>query len=306
MATSIAKLALVLAAALATSAALAAQSTYDKTLNAPPGGRLTVDSDVGSISVVGSDTHAVVVHAELEGSESFLQRLHVSAEQTPSGVRVTARMEHGAGWLDWLNWFDFGSTRAHFAIQVPRNYPIDLRTSGGGLDIEDLNASVHGRTSGGSIRLQNIAGTVNVHTSGGGIRAAHLAGPAELGTAGGSIDVADSTGDLDLHTSGGGIGIQDDDGKVDASTSGGSIRAQLRSNRGIRLVTSGGGITLLLPQDAGGSIEAGTSGGGVSTDFPLTTTHVFGSRHLQGTIGGGGAPIYLHTSGGSIHLEREN
>ena len=44
----------------------------------------------------------------------------------------------------------------------------------------------------------------------------------------------------------------------------------------------------------------------VTTDFPLSTTHVFGSRHLQGTIGRGGAPIYLHTSGGSIHLEREN
>ncbi len=306
MATSIAKLALVLAATLATSAALAAQSTYDKTLNAPPGGRLTVDSDVGSISVVGNDTHEVVIHAELEGSESFLQRLHISAEQTPSGVMVRARTDHGGGWLDWRTWFDSGSTRAHFAIQVPRNYPIELRTSGGGLDIKDLNASVDGRTSGGSIRLQNVAGTVKVHTSGGGIQATHLTGPAELGTSGGSIDVADSTGDLDLHTSGGGIQIQEDDGKVDASTSGGSIRAQLRSNRGIRLVTSGGGITLLLPQDAGGSVEAGTSGGGVSTDFPLTTTHAFGSGHLQGTIGGGGAPIYLHTSGGSIHLEREN
>ena len=309
MATSIAKLALVLAATLATSAALAAQSTYDKTLNAPPGGRLTVDSDVGSISVAGSDTREVVVHGEFAGAESFLQRLHVSAAQTPQGVTVTARMDHGGGWLgwlDWRNWFDFGSTRAHFAIQVPRNYPIDLRTSGGGLDIEDLSAAVHGSTSGGGIRLQNLAGTVNVHTSGGGIQASRLAAAAELGTSGGSIEVADSTGDLDLHTSGGGIRIQDDDGKVDASTSGGSIRAQLRSNRGIRLVTSGGGITLVLPRDAGGSIEAGTSGGGVSSDFPLSTTHAFGSGHLQGAIGGGGAPIYLHTSGGSIHLEREN
>lgn len=305
MAASIARFTLILAATFATSVALAAQTTYDKTLNAPPGGQLTFESDVGSVSVAGSDTREVVVHADLEGSEWFLRRLHISAEQTPSGVMVSARLDHD-GWLDWFNWFDFGSVDARFTVQVPRDYPVDVRTSGGGLDMRGLNASVHAKTSGGGIALQNLAGTVNVHTSGGGIRAERLNGPAELSTSGGPIDVAYSTGDLDLRTSGGGIRIQDDDGKVDARTSGGGIRAELRSNRGVSLGTSGGSITLLLPQDARGSIDARTSGGGISSDFPITTTDLSGSDHVQGTIGGGGAPITLHTSGGSIHIEREN
>lgn len=305
MAASIARLTLILAATFATSVALAAQSTYDKTLNAPPGGQLTFDADAGSVSVVGSDTREVVVHADLEGSESFLHRLHISAEQTPSGVTVSARLDHG-GWLDWFNWFDSGSGDVHFTVQLPRDYPVDVRTSGGGLDVRDLNAAAHARTSGGGIVLQNVTGTINVYTSGGGIRAERLDGPAQLSTSGGPIDVADSTGDLDLHTSGGGIRIQNDDGRVDAHTSGGNIRAQLRSNRGISLGTSGGGITLLLPPGARGSIDARTSGGGISSDFPITTVDVSSGDHVQGTIGGGGAPITLHTSGGSIHIEREN
>lgn len=299
MATSTARIIAIIAATLCTSVALAAQRTFDKQLNAPPGGRLTFGADVGSVTVVGRDAPEVVVHADLEGSESVLNRIHISAEQTSSGVTVS---EHAAHSTDWFDWFNLGSTRVHFTIEVPRNYPVDLRTSGGGIEVRQLNAAVLGRTSGGGIRLQNVNGGINMHTSGGSIDAERLNGPTELTTSGGPIEVTDSTGNLDLDTSGGGIQIQNDDGTVQAHTSGGSIRAELRSNHGISLSTSGGSITLLLPQNTPGSIDAETSGGSVTTDFPLTTTHFSSGSHVQGTIGGGGAPISLHTSGGSIHL----
>lgn len=298
MATSTARLMVILAATLGTSVAFAAQRTYDNTLSAPAGGRLILDADVGSVSVVGHDAPQVVVHADLDGSQAFLDRLQIDARQTPSGVTISERAAHG-----WNDWFNFGSTRVHFTIQVPRNYPVDLRTSGGSLDVRDLDASAQGKTSGGSIHVQNVTGEVNMHTSGGSVEAEHLNGPAELSSSGGPIDVTDSTGNLDLRTSGGGITIDNGDGTVDAHTSGGSIRAQLRSNRGINLSTSGGGITLLLPRNSRGSLDAETSGGSVDSDFPVSTTHFGDRNHLQGTIGGGGAAISLHTSGGSIHLE---
>lgn len=301
MAQSTARLMMIVAATLATSVALAAQRSYDKQLNAPPGGRLTFEADVGSVSVVGSDAHEVVVHADLEGSQSFLDHLHITTEQTPSGVTISERVDHD-GWLDWLGWLHFGPSRVRFTIEVPRNYPTHLRTSGGDLDVRELSAAVHGKTSGGAIHLQNVAGPVAVHTSGGGITAERLKGSAELTTSGGGIEVADSVGDLDLHTSGGGIRLQDDDGEVHAGTSGGSIRAELRENRGITLATSGGGITLLLPQNTHASVDAGTSGGGVRSEFPLSTVETAAGNHLQGAIGGGGAPISLHTSGGSIDI----
>lgn len=297
MTTSTAKMLVIVAATLCTSVAFAAQRTFDKKLSAPPGGRLTFDADVGSVAVAGTDAPEVVVHAELQGSESFLNRLHISTEQTPSGVTIVAHVDHG-GWSDWFN---LGSSRVQFTVEVPRNYPVDLRTSGGSLDVRDLNASVRGKTSGGGIRVQNVAGEVNMHTSGGSVEAERLNGPAELSSSGGPIDVTDSTGNLDLSTSGGGIRIQNDDGTIDAHTSGGSISAELRSNRGVSLSTSGGGITLLLPQNTHASIDAETSGGSVTSDLPVTTTQ-FAHDHLQGTIGGGGAQISLHTSGGGIHV----
>lgn len=301
MASSTARLLLIIAASLGTSAALAAHRTYDNRLNAPARGQLTFNADVGSVTVVGRDTHEVVVHADLEAPESFLSDFHINAAQTPSGVTISARKSH----RDWFGWFNFnlGSTRVQFTVEVPRDYPVYLQTAGGELEIRDLSAPVRGATSGGGIVVQNVTGTVDLHSSGGSIDAQRLNGPSRLSTSGGSIDVADSTGDLDLRTSGGSIHLRDDDGKVDAHTSGGSISAELRANRGINLSTSGGNITVRLPQDTRGTIDAETSGGRVSSDFPLTATQSTDKDHLQGAIGGGGAPIELHTSGGNIQLE---
>jgi len=278
MPSSTATLIAIVAATFVTSVAFAAQRTYDKRLDAPPGGQLTFRADVGSVAVVGGDAPEVVVHADIEGSASFLSDFHISAEQTPAGVTVLARKTHSG-------WSDTGPTRVRFTIEVPRNYPVDLDTSGGGLDVRNLKAAVHATTSGGSVLVQSVAGTVKAHTSGG------------------RIDVADSTGDLDLDTSGGGIILQDDDGKVRAHTSGGSIRAQLRLNDGISLSTSGGSIMLLLPPDTRASVDAETTAGRVTSDFPISGVQTDDRDHVHGTIGGGGAPISLHTSAGNIRLE---
>lgn len=302
MATSTARIMLLFAAMLGTSVALAAQRTYDKTLAAPAGGQLTFDTVVGSVTVVGHDAPEVVVHAELEGSQSFLNQIHITAQSASSGVTISVRGASGNGLFDWFHWLSSGSSRVRFAIEVPRNYPVDLRTRGGSVEARALNASVHAQTSGGGASVENVTGAINMSTSGGSIRVEHLEGPAKLSSSGGGVDVSDSVGDLDVNTSGGSAGLLNDDGKVHAETSGGGVRAQLRTNRGISLESSGGGITLLLPQDAHGSIDAESDGGGLTFNFPLSTTRIDGSKHLAGTIGGGGPAIYLRSSGGGIRV----
>src|SRR6185312_1229605 len=160
-----ARLMLIIAATLGTSVALAADRTYDNRFNAPPGGRLTFNADVGSVTVVGSAASEVVIHADMEASESFLSDFHITAEQTPSGVTVSARKSHH----DWFQWFDFGSARVQFTVEVPRDYPVYVETAGGNLDVRDLSASVRAGTSGGNASVQNVTGTVDLHTSGGSV-----------------------------------------------------------------------------------------------------------------------------------------
>jgi DUF4097 and DUF4098 domain-containing protein YvlB len=288
----------ILGCALATTPLLAAEKTFDQRFTAPPGGQLTLDADVGSVAIVGHDSRELIVHAEMSGSSDFLAHLRVSAVQTATGVTVTERATDRT----FFNWFEFGSQRVRFAIEVPRDYPVDIHTSGGSIDAKHLKASLHGRTSGGSIEIDDVTGSVSTHTSGGSIEASQLDGPTELRTSGGSIKVAHCTGDLDVRTSGGGIHLEDIDGRVTAKTSGGGIKAQVRSNRGISLKTSGGGITLLLPANVHASIDARTSGGRAKSAIPLSNTEIADRNRLQGEINGGGEPVLLRTSGGAIRI----
>jgi Putative adhesin len=289
---------MILAAAFIASVALSAEKTFDKRFDVAPGGHLRLDADFGSVNLVGGAGHEVAIHAQMDGSDAFLAHLDITAEQASSGVTVTARAGHGS----WFDWFGFGERRMRFTIEVPRDYSVELRTAGGYLDVRNLNAPVRGATSGGSIVVRDVTGPVEMHTSGGSIAAERLNGTTELRTSGGSISVTDATGDLDVHTSGGGIHLMNIDASVTAATSGGSVHAEVRSNRGISLSTSGGTIGLLLPGNVGASIDASTSGGRVYWKLPLSSTEAVDHSHLRGVLNGGGKQVVLHTSGGNIDL----
>src|ERR1700722_1094958 len=226
---------LIVSLSLVASASLAAQQSFDKRFNVPPGGHLTLDTDVGSVAIVGRDTHEVVIHADMSDSDHF----DVTAGQTSAGVTVTGHVTRRS----WLDWLDLTALRVRFTIDVPRDYLVQVQTAGGSIDVQNLNAAVEGKTSGGGITIRDVVGPVNAHTSGGSIRAERLNGATELHTTGGSIDIVDSTGDLDARTSGASIDLKSIEGKVQAGTSGGSIDAEVRQNRGIILQTSGGPTT---------------------------------------------------------------
>lgn len=292
------KLAAVLLLGIAASTSLAAQRAFDKRFDVSPGGQLIVDTSMGSVEVVGQDSREVAVHAEITGSNAFVDRFKITAEQESSGVTVRSDTDSFRSWLDWF----FPLTRVSFVISVPRDYRVDVHTSGGRIEIRSLTADAKGRTSGGGIYLEDITGSIDMRTSGGGIHGNGLKGPAELKTSGGGIHLENCTGDLDVRTSGGGIRLQGIDGHVTARTSGGGITVEARSNRGISLATSGGSITLFLPQTVHASVDAWTSGGRVHVDLPMTSTEIADHSHVRGAINGGGEPIVLHTAGAGIHV----
>jgi hypothetical protein len=296
----------VVVGALAAAPTLAAQRTFDQHFNAPPGGQLTLNTDVGTVLIAGRDDRGLLVHVDMSGSDGFLARLQVTAVQNAQGVTVTGHMAHPSV-LDWWfdSWFDLGRHKVLYTVSVPRDYPVNIHTSGGGLDVRHLNASVHGTTSGGHVTLRDVRGSIYARTSGGGIDAADLAGPTQLRTSGGSIEVAGCTGDLDAETAGGGIHLERIDGKVRAETAGGSVDAELLANRGVSLITSGGSISLLLPANVQGSIDAHTSGGRAESALAVRS-EIVSRNELRGTINGGGEPIFLRTSGGSIHVRALN
>jgi hypothetical protein len=86
MATWTRTLLVILATALVASVSLSAEKAFDKRFNVAPGGHLRLDTDVGSVAVVGRAGHEVVIHAQMNGSDAFLANLNITAEQASSGA----------------------------------------------------------------------------------------------------------------------------------------------------------------------------------------------------------------------------
>lgn len=269
---------------LAASSANAAERTLDRAFKVSANGLLTVDADSASVHVSGVDTDQVTVHMRARGSDKDLADTRFDAVQSNNGVNVTLRRQEKGGWFSWRSW----ESEEHIEVTVPRRYAVNVRTGGG------------------SVQLKDTIGTATLKTSGGDIVAKSLNGTVQLRTSGGSILAEAIRGDVDADTSGGDVRLLRIDGKIKAHTSGGSVQCSLiGANREISATTSGGDIKLILPRATTGDVDASTSGGDVTSELPILGT-VRKEGRLEGTLNGGGAPIYAQTSGGNISLRLEN
>ena len=283
-------------------ASYAIEPTFDRTFDAKPGERFSLNTDVGSVKLTGADVAAVTVHVEASGPSEAMRDFTLTAERTTNGVVVEGHRTAERGW-DWMR--PFGDRlRIQYVIQVPRNFQVDIRTSGGKLDLANVEGPVDARTSGGNVRLSALNGELEIRTSGGDIDAERLQGKMQVRTSGGEIVIRGADGDLDARTSGGEIELQALSGKVQARTSGGNISAQLTDKTtATALRTSGGNIDIRVPANYAAAVSARTSGGRVRCDLPFKNDGDIGRYRLQGTLNGGGDNhVEAHTSGGNIHI----
>ncbi len=295
--------------ALGLGSANAAEEFLNQTYAVAPGGKLTVESDLGSIDVradAGNEVRIQVrIHKDGWSSrkiKSFMEHFDVDFSKTGNDVTVRAEdQERHTGWFSGSRNPDI-----QFTISVPKVFSVNLATSGGSIRVGDLEGSAVCETSGGSLHFGNIKGPVDGHTSGGSIQVAGCTGALDVETSGGGITVGSTQGDVRARTSGGSIDISETYGSVQAETSGGSISAKFGKNplNDCVLETSGGGISVQGPADLHVDLDAETSGGRVSTDFPVTLTGEIDPQHLVAGINGGGPRLFLRTSGGGIRVQK--
>ena len=189
---------------------LRAESRIEKTLRLDPGGRFSLDTDMGSVTITGTNSPAakLVITSRRRELEDLLR---FDFREEAGSVSVTARRKHGR---------IFGWTRGdsvHWEVQVPAQTVLDvdtsggrikiagirsdarLETSGGGIEVRDLVGDLTGHTSGGGIALHRIRGRMRVETSGGGIEGTELDGPIDADTSGGSVRLDRVSGDIRAH-----------------------------------------------------------------------------------------------------------
>lgn len=302
---------LILALLLAIPVYGGAEKEIRRSFDVSPGGTLHLDTDRGSIEVsshAGSRVDVLVTidprTRDEHDAAKILDRIDVDFNQNGPDVEIEARFgrDRGHGLFDW-----FGSSsrmKVKWRVVVPEQYDLDLRTSGGSIEVHDLEGNVGARTSGGSLSFGHIQGTVNGRTSGGSIKIEETAGNVEVSTSGGSIRIDRARGDVHARTSGGSIKVDEVFGAIDAVTSGGSITASLSSQpKGdCRLSTSGGSVVVYLDPSISVDLDARSSGGGVRAEIPVTIQGEMARSRLTGQVNGGGPSLVLRTSGGGISI----
>ena len=279
------------------------------------GDRVIVDVERARIQVTAWD------RPEVAFSAFEADRLDFEFSQDDGELRIEGRDDSVGGLFRWFG----GESRAEITLSVPYQQHLNLRTSGGNIEIDRLQGEFTARTSGGNIEagaidgpvdantsggrviVDQASGAVNAQSSGGSIRLGSIAGAVEARTSGGNIRIAESGANTAARTSGGSIEIENAGGAVQARTSGGSVEVGFagQPEADSELRTSGGSVTVSLPDGFQAELSGSTSGGSVRSEFPdAAPEQSYGRGSIEQSLNGGGPELVLRTSGGNIRIRR--
>lgn len=301
-------LATIALAVLVPVSAFGLQDTVTKSFQVSPGGELRLSTDNGSIEVRTGSTNRVdveIVRKSRTSDSTRFQKMvdEYSFDLSQSGDDVIVDVKSDRRGRRWFDWRD--SLQLEFHVTVPSVYNLDLDTSGGSIEVSDLNGRVEANTSGGSLRFGRVTGEVSARTSGGSVSLEETGGSVDVRTSGGSITLGRVEGDVRAETSGGSIQVDEVFGVIDASTSGGSVHARISSQprANCSLSTSGGTVNVELSSGVSVDLDASTSSGRVVSDFDVQGSVAHDKSWMRGSINGGGPRLTLRSSGGNIYVK---
>jgi DUF4097 and DUF4098 domain-containing protein YvlB len=295
-----------IAAAVATVISLTAPGTRaeDVTKSFTVNGRaiVRVDTNDGSVRVTSGDNKEVQFHVEYQGYE-LNRSLRVDARQDGDKVELVARVSGHFG-------FSWGAhnRNLHIEVRMPKSGDLQVSTGDGAVEASGVDGNVTISTGDGSVKASELNGTIDLHTGDGSINVDRLKGEIKLRTGDGSIEAHGIDGKMTAESGDGhiklegrfdGLNIRTGDGSVEARVSNGS-----RMNTAWNVHTGDGSVDMTLPGDLQANIDASTGDGHISLGMPVTVEGSFSNSQIHGKMNGGGQPLVIHTSDGSIRLSK--
>ena len=247
---------------------------------------LDVDTSNGGVTVQGVEgIEAVSVTITLrskgetlEEAQDRVDRIVYHAEQLGNRINLRYRSSEQDDDVRRYSGVDFD-------VFVPMETRVEVDTSNGAINIEDIRGTILLDTSNGAIDVYDSSGTLTADTSNG------------------RIEVVRFAGDLRLDTSNGEMWLEQVAGTVNAETSNGSVHyTGTPAAGGNRIRTSNGSITVRVSLDGSIAFDASTSSGKIRSSLALVgdTQGNEWSAQLN-------PPAYvtfdLRTSNGTIRIE---
>ena len=241
-----------------------------------PGGKLTVDSEIGTINVQTADKNEVevVVTREVEGkldsiAQKALTDFEVTFGQSNSDIRIEGKFKR-----DRQYWMKNGHPlRFHFQVTVPYQSNVDLKTASvGAIHVGNLDGTVRAETSIGNLHFGEIQGAVWGKTGGpGSITLKGCRSNVDLESGIGNIELGSITGKVIAKTGGPGkIVLKECQSDVDVESGIGNI--ELGSVTGKVIAKTGGpGKVVLRECQSGVKAESGI--GNIYAEIPTQPMH---------------------------------
>jgi len=192
-------------------------------------------------------------------------------------------------------------------------------SNGGDIVAGMIGGSAHAQTAAGDIVLRGASGPVTAETDGGQIQLGQCGSSVRADSAAGSIHLDGARGRVQAQTGGGSIDLLQVMGAVQAQTSMGNILAQIDAGHEAFSASSlrsiMGDVHVFVPADLPLTVNALIENGighAIASDFPLTMRRQspgdLGLGFVQGVgaLAGGGPPLSLRTSLGSIEIRKED
>lgn len=267
------------ALALAALPALAAEATFERTLNVNGRVELTVSTGSGGIQITrGTDNQVHIFGRVRSGwgvNESRVKEVasNPPIEQTGNIIRIGGRN------------YNLHNISIEYTIQAP------------------ASAFLEANSGSGDISIQGVGENAKVSTGSGGIRATGLHGSFTVTTGSGDI-YADQTGtgDVRAKTGSGSIELHNINGGLHASTGSGNIKVSGTPAGPWRLQTGSGDVEFSPTGNAGFTLDASTGSGSVRTDREMATQGTINRHHITGRIGNGGPTVRIETGSGDIRI----
>jgi DUF4097 and DUF4098 domain-containing protein YvlB len=195
--------------------------------------------------------------------------------------------DRNRGW-DW----DDGPPTSRLTVILPKGVRLFANTGNGDVTVANASNDLDIRSGNGDVRISMTAGQVDVTTGNGELEVMGATGPVRATTGNGRVYVTTSTGPVTVRTGNGEIDVR---------------MRTLTGNADMTFTTGNGAVTVALPSDYKGEIDASTGHGDFRSDFEIRIMGRLNPRHIRGMIGEGGTRrIRMSSGNGRIELRKSN
>ena len=271
----------------------------EKSFKVRSGSALLVDISHANVDVqTGSGNEASVLvtlnSRNMGKARDKFEKMEWAVYEEGGNVHVTAESPRG-------NWNV--SMNIEVTIVIPSTFDVDLSTSHGNVDMDDIEGMVNLKTSHGNVEFAEINGKrLDIASSHGNIKGYSIkAATVNLETSHANISVKEIDADeVNASTSHANIDIQYLNGEASISTSHGNIDVFLAGEENASFETQHGNIEVTMSSGAGAELDLRAPN--IRLDREMKVRGEKTRERVEGSVFGGGRSIRARTTHGNIEL----